>query len=195
MANTYATVKRSDAFGKYVQLRVSATETSEFIHGGVVFNGKPVQVVFSQGSFCKVRVQSDSETLVGFVKKEHLVFETGVERGEGRSGGKGGEGGVRDVRGGGVARRGGGGGEGAPEEIEGFVETQCSEIEMSSKAAREKFQAIRETGSIEDRWKYLKAYIEAKQREVSDYHLQNVRPMEELMSMKAIESIKERALE
>jgi hypothetical protein len=79
--------------------------------------------------------------------------------------------------------------------IEGFVETQSSETDISSGAAREKFQAIRESGSIEDRWKYLKAYIEAKQREVFDYHLQNVQPMEDLMSMKALESIKERALE
>jgi hypothetical protein len=41
----------------------------------------------------------------------------------------------------------------------------------------------------------LKAYIEAKQREVPDYHLQDVRPMEELMSMKALEKLKQRALE
>ncbi len=87
MANTNAIVKRSDAFGTYVQLRVGATETSEFVNGGVIFNGKQVQVLFTLGSFCQVRVQSDAETLVGFVKKEHLVFESGgEERGKRRSG-------------------------------------------------------------------------------------------------------------
>jgi hypothetical protein len=44
-----------------------------------MFNGKQVQG-------CQVRVQSDAETLVGFVKKEHLVFECGgQERGKRRS--------------------------------------------------------------------------------------------------------------
>jgi hypothetical protein len=57
-----------------------------------------------------------------------------------------------------------------------------------------KFQEIKDTGSVDDRWKWLKAYIVAKQREVSDYHLQHVRPMEQLMSMKALETIKARAL-
>jgi hypothetical protein len=177
MASTNAIVKRSDAFGTYVQLRVGATETSEFVNGGVIFNGKRVQVIFTVGSFCQVRVQSDcgTETLVGFVKKEHLVFESPAE--------------AEKIPGTHVMS------DAEANGIEGFVETQSSETDMSSEAAREKFQALRETGSIEDRWKYLKAYIEAKQREVFDYHLQNVQPMEDLMSMKALEPIKERALE
>ena len=80
-------------------------------------------------------------------------------------------------------------------EYKGFVKTQYLEMELSSEDARKRFDRIRETGSIEDRWKCLKAYIEAKQREVPDYHLQDVRPMEELMPMKALEKLKQRALE
>jgi hypothetical protein len=80
-------------------------------------------------------------------------------------------------------------------EFQGFVKTQYLEIDpRSSVYAMIKFQEIKDTGSVDDRWKWLKAYIEAKQREVSDYHLQHVRPMEQLMSMKALETIKSRAL-
>jgi hypothetical protein len=80
-------------------------------------------------------------------------------------------------------------------EYKGFVKTQYLEMELSSKEAEAIFNRTRVSGSIEDRWKWLKAYIEAKQREVPDYHLQDVRPMEELMSMKALEKLKQRALE
>jgi hypothetical protein len=80
-------------------------------------------------------------------------------------------------------------------EFQGFVKTQYLEIDpRSSVYAMIKFQEIKDTGSVDDRWKWLKAYIVAKQREVSDYHLQHVRPMEQLMSMKALETIKARAL-
>jgi hypothetical protein len=79
--------------------------------------------------------------------------------------------------------------------IEGFVKTQYLEIELSSEEARKKFDRINASGSLDERWKCLKAYIEAKQREVADYHLQNLVPMEKLMSMKALEAVKERAFE
>jgi hypothetical protein len=259
-STTQATVSRSDKLGTYVQLRASASEVSDFVPGGIIFNGSTVQVLSEQGVFCKVQVQVDaSRTLVGFVKKQHLDFGIPANQarmpspppaqqpadGGGREGG--GAAGARrppavaesrasKLSKATVARNDGGAvfvklrlhptaassfvdGPDIPNgtkvavlksgddftevqsidaggrEYKGFVKTQYLEMELSSEDARKRFDRIRESGSIEDRWKCLKAYIEAKQREVPDYHLQDVRPMEELMSMKALEKLKQRALE
>jgi hypothetical protein len=262
-ATTQATVSRSDKLGTYVQLRASASEVSDFVPGGIIFNGSTVQVLSEQGVFCKVQYVDASKTLVGFVKKQHLNF--GIPAIQARMpspppvqqplvGGVGPRGGgvaaaaeaqrppavapapASNLSKATVARNDGGAAfvklrlhpnaassfvdgpdipngtrvailksgddftevqfiDAGGREYKGFVKTQYLEMELSSEDARKKFDMIRESGSIEDRWKCLKAYIEAKQREVPDYHLQDVRPMEELMSMKALEKLKQRALE
>jgi hypothetical protein len=263
-STTQATVRRSDNLGTFVQLRASASEVSDFVHGGVISNGSTVQVLSEQGVFCKVQVKVDaSTTLVGFVKKEHLNFPAIEDRkpspprvqqppvgGVGLGGGRGGVAAaaeaqrppavaaarVSNLSKATVARKDGGAAfvklrllpnaaasfvdgldipngtkvailelgddftdvqyiDGGGRGYKGFVKTQYLEMELSSKDYVNMFNKIRESGSIEDRWKCLKAYIEAKQREVPDYHLQDVRPMEELMSMKALEKLKQRALE
>jgi len=263
-STTQATVSRSDTLGTFVQLRSSASEVSDFVHGGVISNGSTVQVLSEQGVFCKVQYGDASKTLVGFVKKQHLDFKNpaiqptkpspppvqkppvgGVGLGGGRGGG-GAAGAHRPpavaaarsskVPKATVAREDGGAAfvklrlhpnaassfvdgldipngtkvaildsgddftevqyiDGGGRGYKGFVKTQYLEMELSSKDYVNMFNKIRESGSIEDRWKCLQAYIEAKQREIPDYHLQDVRPMEELMSMKALEKLKQRALE
>jgi hypothetical protein len=76
-STSQATVSRSDKLGTYVQLRASASDVSDWVLGGIIFNGSTVQVLSQQGVFCKVQVQVDaSRTLVGFVKKQHLDFKT-----------------------------------------------------------------------------------------------------------------------
>ena len=264
-STTQATVSRSDKLGTYVQLRASASEVSDFVPGGIIFNGSSVRVLSEQGVFCKVQYVDASKTLVGFVKKQHLDFKNpaiqarmpsppAVQQPPVGGGGGGGGGGAAAAAAEArrppavppapasklpkatVARNDGGAvfvklrlqpnaassfvdcpdvpngtklailksGDDFTEvqyidadgrEYRGFVKTQYLEMELSSEDARKRFDRIRESGSIEDRWKCLKAYIEAKQREVPDYHLQDVRPMEELMSMKALEKLKQRALE
>jgi hypothetical protein len=111
-STTQATVKRSDNFGNFVQLRSSASDGSDYVPGGgLIFNGTTVQVLSEQGAFCKVQVQVDaSRTLVGFIKKQHLDFKIpaiqprvpsppAVQQlligGGGGGGGGGGEGGER----------------------------------------------------------------------------------------------------
>ena len=74
-STTQATVSRSDKLGTYVQLRAGASEVSDFVPGGIIFNGSSVQVLFEQGVFCKVQYVDASKTLVGFVKKQHLDFK------------------------------------------------------------------------------------------------------------------------
>jgi len=254
-STTQATVSRSDKLGTFVQLRASASEVSDFVHGGVIFNGSTVQVLSEQGVFCKVQFSdaSKSQTLVGFVKKQHLNF--GIPAIQARMPSpppvpKPPSPPFQDphrppvvapapaskLPNATVARKDGGAAfvklrlhptaassfvdgldipngtkvailesgddftevqyiDGGGRGYKGFVKTQYLEMELSSKDYVNMFNKIRESGSIEDRWKCLKAYIEAKQREVPDYHLQDVRPMEELMSMKALEKLKQRALE
>ena len=258
MANsiTQATVSRSDTLGTYVQLRASASEVSDFVPGGIIFNGSTVQVLSEQGVFCKVQVQVDaSKTLVGFVKKQHLDFKNPAIKPrmpspppvqppkppsppfqEPHRPPAVAPAPASNLSKATVARQDGGAAfvklrlhptaassfvdnldipngtkvailesgddftevqyiDAGGREYKGFVKTQYLEMELSSEDARKRFDRIRVSGSIEDRWTCLKAYIEAKQREVPDYHLQDVRPMEELMSMKALEKLKQRALE
>jgi hypothetical protein len=118
-STTQATVKRSDNFGNFVQLRSSASDGSDYVPGsGLIFNGTTVQVLSEQGAFCKVQVQVDaSRTLVGFIKKQHLDFKIPAIQPRVPSppsvqqllvgGGGGGEGGGE--KGGGVGGGGGGG--------------------------------------------------------------------------------------
>ena len=231
MANSATQATVNNRTNGYVRLRVSSMEESEWTLGGTILNGSTVQVLSQHDVFYKVQVQSDAETLVGFVKAHHLDFGTSVL---GRSlpalrasnlpfaiaarldeevdfvalrlrpdvkssfisdctripnGTKlwvlRSEGDFTEVLHRNIDGR----------EFQGFVKTQYLDIDPhSSVYAMRKFQEIKDTGSVDDRWKCLKTYIEAKQREVSDYHLQHVRPMEQLMSMKALETIKARAL-
>jgi hypothetical protein len=190
-----AKASRRDGVANFVKLRPKADASSSFV-GNDIPNGTKLGVLASHGDFTQVRhTQADGQVFDGFVKTNYIEFlpkadasssfvgddiPNGTKLGVLASHGDFTQ--VRHTQADGQV-------------FDGFVKTEYLDFELSSKDAMEKFNVVKDSGSLEARWKCLKAYITAKQRENDDYHLQHVRPMDQLMSMKALETLKERAFE